>query len=81
MGTQICTTEGKSSKREVSWESWDTSAWLGRCDTGLQACYRECCDLDEVFRAEEAALPGAGSFHLIIQQSQKHPEPRDPPFC
>lgn len=48
VGTQICTREGKSSKREVSWESWDTSAWMGRCDTGLQACYRECCDLDDV---------------------------------
>lgn len=57
VGTRICTTKGKSSKREVSWESWDTSAWLGRCDTGLQACYRECCDLEEGFRAEEAALP------------------------
>lgn len=50
---------------------------MGRCDTGLQACYRECCDPDEVFRAEEAALPTAGSFHLVIQQSEKHPEPRD----
>lgn len=73
MGTRICTTEGKSSKREVSWESWDTSAWMGRGDTGLQARYRECCDLDEVFRA---ALPSAGSFHLGIQQSGRHPEPR-----
>lgn len=71
---EICTTEGKSSKREVSWESWDTSAWMGRRDTGLQ----ECCDLAEVFRAEEAALAGAGSFHFVIQQPRRHPEPRDP---
>lgn len=48
--------------------------------TGLQACYRECCDLDEAFRAEEAALPSAGSFHLVTQQSGRHPEPRDSTF-
>lgn len=80
VGTRICTTEGKSSKREVSWESWDTSAWMEKCDTGLQARYRERCDLDEEFRAEEAALPSAGSFHLVIQQSGRHPELRDPTF-
>lgn len=66
VGTRICTTEGKSSKREVS---WDTSAWMGSV-TGLQVSYRECCGLDEVFRVEEAALPGAGSFHLVSQQSE-----------
>lgn len=76
VGTRICTTEGKSSKREVS---WDTSAWMGRGDTGLQARYRECCDLDEVFRAEEQLSPVLGASTLASSSQGGTQSPGTPP--